>query len=149
MSILLKVIIGVFFSSASLLYLFQLVLRNFFHISLLWSEPLIQYLFLIAGLLGAAVASEKEENIKIDIFKKLSSHKSVRIIKHIFCLAVTAMITWVFSRQLEFDAADSASSAFRVKNWILDIPYIVIFLLSAVYYIRHIITDLQRTEGSR
>ncbi|MFC1504018.1 TRAP transporter small permease [Spirochaetota bacterium] len=139
-----KVLIAVFFSAASLLYISQLVLRSFFNVYFLWLEPLIQYLFLISGLFGAAIAVRTDENIKIEIFRKYGNTRTIRIIKYTFACAVTFFIARIFMKHLIFEKSNMSTAAFQVKNWILDIPYIVIFGMSALYYFLNILFEFSK-----
>ena len=49
------------------LAVYQIILRNLFSSSLVWVEPLLQNAVLWVGLLGAMIASRRDEHIRIDL----------------------------------------------------------------------------------
>ena len=49
----------------------QILLRNFFHIGLVWNESFLRVLVLWVSLLGTMVATASGEHIRIDLLKHL------------------------------------------------------------------------------
>jgi TRAP-type C4-dicarboxylate transport system permease small subunit len=49
----------------------QIVLRNFFHTGLVWIDPLLRYLVLWIGLLGAFAATRTLRHITIDVLGRM------------------------------------------------------------------------------
>lgn len=73
------------------LTLLNIILR-LFDSTLLWVEPMVRHLVFLSTFLGGAVASSKNEHIKIDIASKLikkeNAQKIYQIIIHGFTLIV-------------------------------------------------------------
>lgn len=124
------------FSLGFLLYFMNFILIKFFHNNLTFIDPLVQYLLVIAGLLGAAWATSSDENIKIEIFKKLSKKPILIIIKNVVALVISLVILKVFGEHFLYEIKTSQKhSGIGVPNFLLDIPYIFLFLVSCFYYL--------------
>jgi TRAP-type C4-dicarboxylate transport system permease small subunit len=122
-----------FFSTGALLYLVQIGLR-ISHRSVLWLDPLLQYLFVMAALFGASFAVKTGESIKIDIFRKLSRMRALRVALNLIAALISVFITVAFVQRMQHDLARAEVSDFIVARWVLNLPYILLFAFSAVYY---------------
>ncbi|BBM88636.1 hypothetical protein COTS27_00318 [Spirochaetota bacterium] len=123
------------------LYTVQIILRIFFKSTLYWIDPMIGYLFTIAALWGAALACQHNENIKIELFKKWKQIKFAALVVEFFSLVITVFIIIVF--YLHFNTVrDGAETTFSAEA-LKDIPYMLIFISSLVFYIARIIRILQ------
>ncbi len=154
-----------FFSAAVLLYIINVLLRLFSESSFPWISPLINYLFVLAALMGAAYGVRRNENIKIEIFSKFSATKSLRAILYLVAIIASVFIVAVFfmdflrsvpwrplihqaetmnnaGRCIGIILLNSLSglftlaekSEFFIPRWLLNIPYILFFLLTVFYY---------------
>jgi len=130
------------FSSAVLLYLVNLIMRGLFHHHLPWIDTLAPYLFVLSGLLGAAYAARTDSNIKIEVLKKTAGKKTVRIVRFAVSAAVSAVMLTVFIQHSIHEYARAITSAFHVPTWIIDIPYIFLFLMMVFYYICSLLGEL-------
>ena len=65
-----KVLIVVCLAAMILAAFAQIVLRNLFGIGLSWSEPLVRYLVLWVGFIGAALAAREGRHITIEVFTR-------------------------------------------------------------------------------
>ena len=126
----LKVVMTTAFSVGGLLYLFQVILRIFFRSSVLWIDPLIQYLFVMAALFGAAFAVKSNENIKIELFRKWAAHPWVRRVVNLTAFAVSALILFTFIQRFGIEFEKNEVSDFLVPRWILEIPYLFLFSMT-------------------
>ena len=52
---------------------FQVVLRNFFDSGLYWGDSAVRVMVLWVAMLGAMVASRKDEHIRIDLVARFAS----------------------------------------------------------------------------
>lgn len=125
-----------FFAVAAVLYFTQLIMR-YFNQSFLWIDPLVQYLFVLAALMGAAYAVLFNENIKIELFRKLAEQTWVQRVISASGFIISLLLIYVFYKHLLFtlDPMNSGESAFAVPEWILALPYLYLFSASAVFYL--------------
>ena len=75
----------------------QIILRTFFASGLLWADPLLRYLVLWCGLIGAVAATGQGKHIALDITgnslpKKLEPW--ITLISHLFCTLAAGGLTW-------------------------------------------------------
>lgn len=130
----LKVVMTTAFSVGALLYLFQVILRIFFRSSVLWIDPLIQYLFVMAALFGAAFAVKSNENIKIELFRKWAANPWVRRVVNVTAFAVSGLILFTFIQRFGIEFEKKEISDFLVPRWVLEIPYLFLFSMTLFYY---------------
>ena len=116
----------------------QIFLRTFFASGLLWADPLLRYLVLWSGLLGAVAATGQGKHIALDIFgEKIPPAITpwLALLTHIFCCLVSSGLTWaaiIFIKgELEFSSAGPLS----LPLWFWNVIFPLAFLLMAVKYL--------------
>jgi TRAP-type C4-dicarboxylate transport system permease small subunit len=134
------------FAVAGVLYLFQIVLR-FSHHAIFWIDPLVQYLFILASLLGAAYAVKFYENIKIELFRKIAEAKYVRKSVDLVAALLSVFLIYIFYERLLEEYHNPETSDFGVQKWVLEIPYLYLFLASSFYYVLNVFRD-PKTESA-
>lgn len=107
MKLIEKIVNGLVYIERSLLVLFvvtmvvlsflQVVLRNVFSFGFFWADPLLRYIVMWAGFLGAVLATNEEKHFGIDIFNRFLSRKAVYSIKTIID-AVGCVVTFLLAR---------------------------------------------------
>jgi TRAP-type C4-dicarboxylate transport system permease small subunit len=127
--------------SAMILLAFgQIILRNFAGTGITWIDPLLRYLVLWVGMLGAMVATREDNHINIDIVSHILPERAkaaVRILTDIFTCTVCGFLTYasvVFIR----DEIDMGITVFAdIPSWvmvlILPLAFSVISLRYAIY----------------
>ena len=53
----------------------QVVLRNFFHTGITWGDPLVRYLVLWVGFIGASVATKENGHLAMDLVSRFLPEK--------------------------------------------------------------------------
>lgn len=129
------------FSTAAFLYLIQFLLRLFFQYSISQIDWGIQYGFVMSALLGAAYAVKKNENIKIELFRRLSKKKWVQLTNGFLAVLVTSLILWVFYDYTLNTVRNTVKGG--VKNFLITLPYFYLFFASLTSYIVRI-TDVMK-----
>ncbi len=121
-----------------LLAVAQIVLRNFFGTSLVWIEPLLQNAVLWIGLLGAMIASRKDEHIRIDVASTLlpeKYHPFLTIGVDLFTAFICGLVAW-YSVGFVIEEYEYATPAFAdVPSWLLQAIIPVGFTVMAVRYV--------------
>lgn len=106
----------------------QIVMRNFMGAGLIWAESLLRITVLWLALLGAMVASRKNEHIAIDVLvEKLPNNikYSVMRISYLLTAAICFTVAW-YSLQFVMDEYQYGGIAFGfVPHWVCEsiIPF--------------------------
>ena len=75
----------------------QIFMRTLFDSGLIWADPLLRYLVLWVGLLGAVLATRYGKHITIDIFSHLLPARGVcwlNLLLNLFASVVCGFLTW-------------------------------------------------------
>jgi len=127
------------------LAVYQIVLRNVFSSSLVWVEPLLQNAVLWIGLLGAMIASRRDEHIRIDLINtwlKPSARRWLAMVVDLFTCAVCAVVAW-YSMLFLFEEMGQGGNAFPgVPSWILQAMIPIGFSVISVRYLIMFFLDL-------
>jgi TRAP-type C4-dicarboxylate transport system permease small subunit len=118
-----------------LLACIQIVLRTFFSSSLLWADPLLRYLVLWCGLLGAVSATGQGKHIALDITGNHLPKKVepwVNLITYLFSTLAAGGLTWAGWRflrsEIEFDGSGPLSLPLWFWNGIFPFAFGLITL---------------------
>ena len=150
-------ILGLFLVTMILLACVQILLRTVFSSGLLWADPLLRYLVLWSGLLGAAMATSQGKHLSLDIISFLvpeSLKAWLHIVTNLFSAIVAAFLTWaayLFIRsEMEFGNAQLLSVPSWVWNLIFPIAFALITFrfLMAAWTTAVTILSLKKTLGS-
>lgn len=113
----------------------QIFLRTFLSSGLLWADPLLRYLVLWSGLLGAVAATGQGKHIALDILSRKMPKRIapwLALITHVFCCLVSAGLTWAgvifIQGELEFATIGPLSVPLWFWNGIFPVAFGLIFL---------------------
>lgn len=118
LSLFLTVLILVAFS--------QIVLRNFWDTGLTWGDPLVRYLVLWIGFIGAALAARENKHISIDLFSRWVSgvgNTLIKLINHLFSAFICGLLAFAAFRFTQNEALIGGTAVFGIPAWI---PLIII-----------------------
>lgn len=121
-----------------LLACLQIFLRTFYASGILWADPLLRYLVIWAGLLGAAVATKQSKHISIDIISHLVPEQFLpwlRILLNVFSAAVGAILTYAAIRFVRDEALYGGRVLLDIPSWVFNIIYPVAFGIIAVRFL--------------
>jgi len=118
----------------------QILLRNFFGLTLLWADPFVRHLVLWIGFLGALIATRQDKHVKIDALLHLFSPR-LKKLAQIFCFfistAVCTLLAWTASRFVA-DEREFATQAFNgFAAWKLQLVFPLVFAAMALRYARY------------
>jgi TRAP-type C4-dicarboxylate transport system permease small subunit len=151
-------ILGLFLVLMILLACVQILLRSVFSSGLPWADPLLRYLVLWSGLLGAAMATSQGKHLSLDIISFLvpeSFQAWLHIVTNLFSATVAAFLTWaayLFIRsEIEFGSTRLLSVPSWVWNLIFPIAFALITLrfLMAAWTTVLTILSLKKSPGTR
>ena len=123
----------------------QIFMRTVLSSGLLWAEPLLRYLVLWCGLLGALKATEQRKHIALDFSTYLlpeSAQPWITLVTDLFCTITTAglsLAAWIFIKnEIEFGGTDLLS----LPVWVWNIIFPITFGLMTLRYGIRFIVDL-------
>ena len=122
----------------------QIILRNFFDMSLLWADPLLRVMLLWLGMLGAMAASQDNKHIAIDVLSKFipaSKLPWTRLISSLFTSLVCLIVAW-HSARFVLDEYHYQTPAFSgIPAWcfaiIIPFAFSMIALRYAILVLQH------------
>ncbi len=131
----------------------QILLRSVFSSGLLWADPLMRYLVLWCGLLGALKATGQRKHIALDFSNYLlpkSAQPWITLATDLFCTITTAGLSaasWIFIKnEIEFGGA----SLLSLPLWIWNIVFPITFGLMTIRYgVRFVIRFLGHFRSHR
>ena len=111
----------------------QIFLRTFLSSGLLWADPVLRYLVLWSGLLGAVAATGQGKHIALDILSR-KTPKTIApwlsLVTHIFSCLVSGGLTWAgilfIQGELEFGSAGPLSQPLWLWNSIFPLAFCLI-----------------------
>jgi TRAP-type C4-dicarboxylate transport system permease small subunit len=135
-----------FLGAMMLLAFAQIALRNFMGVGFSWSEPLVRYLVLWVGFIGASLAAREGRHITIEIFKirpSATGRRYLDALSQLCAAGVCTAMTWAAVKFVGDDAQIGTRTFMDIPTWILEtiIPaaFAIMslrFLLSAVRALR-------------
>jgi TRAP-type C4-dicarboxylate transport system permease small subunit len=124
----------------------QIALRVFFSSGLVWADPLLRYLVLWSGLLGAVVATRMGKHIAIDLI----SHLVPKSIFHwllatiqFFSMAVCLVLTYAATTFVINEASfDSGRMLLGLTSWQLNLIFPISFGLISLHFLIEMLSGI-------
>lgn len=116
----------------------QIVLRTFFATGMLWADPLLRYLVLWCGLLGAVSATSEGKHIALDITGDHLPEKIepwISFITNLFCTLAAGGLTWAGYLFLRSEIEFGGSSLLSLPSWFWNGIFPVAFGLITLKYL--------------
>ena len=124
----------------------QIALRTFFSSGLLWADPLLRYLVLWSGMLGAVVATRERKHIAIDVVGYLAPPQVkpwVQLTLDLFSCLVSASLTWAAIVFVRNEAAFGGFRLLSLSSWVWNLIFPLAFSLMTVHFLLAFIEDVQ------
>lgn len=116
----------------------QIVLRSVFSGGLPWAEPLLRYMVLWSGLLGAAMATSKGKHIALDLAEYLvpeTWQSYLSLLTHLFSALVAASLTYAAFLFIRSEIQYGGSGLFAFPSWAWNLVFPLVFALITVRYV--------------
>ena len=116
-----KFFVAVMLSVMILLAFLQIVLRNAFSSGIDWGDPLVRYLVLWVGFIGASIATKDGKHITIEVFSRWFSGRSNRYLKatsqlvSAFICGLLTFAGWTF---VQNEAQMGGTTFLNIPVWI-------------------------------
>ncbi|SHO43237.1 TRAP transporter small permease [Desulfopila aestuarii] len=121
----------------------QIALRTFFGGGLLWADPLLRYLVLWSGLLGASMATSRGEHIALDLAGYLLPEKLqplVQLACHLFALITSGFLTWASILFIQSEIEYGSPGLLDIPTWGWNMIFPLAFLLITLRYLALVFT---------
>ena len=125
----------------------QIFLRTFYSSGILWADPLLRYMVVWAGLLGAAVATNQSKHISIDIISHLVPEKFMpwlRVLLNFFSASVCIILTYAAVKFVRDEVLYGGRGILAIPSWALNIIYPLAFSIIAGRFMIQALKDLGR-----
>lgn len=116
----------------------QIVLRTFFSSGLLWADPLLRYLVLWSGLLGAVLATSRGKHIALDLAGYLIPDRLLPLVSfaaNLFSVVVAGMLTWASVLFLQSEIEFGSPGLFNLPSWLWNSIFPLAFGLITLRYL--------------
>jgi len=132
-----KFLVAAMLSAMILLAFLQILLRNAFSTGVSWADPLVRYLVLWVGFIGASLAGKEGKHITIEVFSRWFDGRSRRYLKAISRL-ISALICglmtfagWTF---VQNEAQMGNTTFLEIPVWIPQVIIPVSFALMTLRF---------------
>ena len=114
----------------------QIILRNVFSSGISWGDPLVRYLVLWVGFIGASVATKEGKHITIEIFSRWFSSRGnqyLKAISNLISALVCGLLVYAGWTFVSNEAQMGGTTFLQIPLWI---PQIIIPITFAMMTLR-------------
>jgi TRAP-type C4-dicarboxylate transport system permease small subunit len=139
-AILLSLMIIVVFS--------QIVLRNFFYTGLSWGDPLVRYLVLWVGFIGASIATKEGRHITIDVLSRWISGRwniFIQVITSLFSAFICGLLTFAALKFIRNEVQIGVITFLGIPSWM---PPLIIPVTLGLMALRFALLPFKAVSGA-
>ena len=140
-----QILVALFLSVMILIAFLQIVLRNFFSTGIPWGDPLVRYLVVWVGFIGAALAAREGKHISIEIASRWITGPGrhyFQVLSNLVSAAVCVLLTYAAVKFIVFEAQMGTTVFFSLPAWIPEIVIPVTFGIMALRFALRFIDEL-------
>jgi C4-dicarboxylate transporter DctQ subunit len=140
-----KFLIVVMLSMMILVAFLQIVLRNAFSTGISWGDPLVRYLVLWVGFIGASLATKEEKHITIEVFSSwFSANRAVylKLLSQLVSAIICGLLTvagWTF---IQNEAQMGEVALLNIPIWIPEMIIPITFALMTLRFLINLTVEL-------
>lgn len=145
-----EIILCLFLTTMIALACLQIVLRSVFASGLIWADPLLRYLVLWSGLLGASMATSRGSHIALDLAGYLIPKRFlpfVQSICYLFSAVTSGFLTWAALLFIQSEMAYGGPGIFDIPTWGWNLIFPLAFGLITFRYLILLITAVAQLLG--
>lgn len=134
-----------------LLACLQIGLRTFFSGGLLWADPLLRYLVLWCGMLGAVVATREKKHIAIDVVGYLVPEQLkpwLGFLLDLFSTLVAIILTWAAVIFVHNERLFGGSPLLTIPTWGWYLIFPVAFALITIHFLLALVADIRTLNST-
>ena len=131
-----KFLLAAMLSIMILLAFLQIILRNVFSSGISWGDPLVRYLVLWVGFIGASLASKEGKHITIEVFSRWfsgSGNRYLKVIPHLVSAFICGLLTFAGWTFVQNEAQMGGATFLEIPVWI---PQVIIPITFALMTLR-------------
>ena len=116
----------------------QIAVRNLFGIGLTWSEPLVRYLVLWVGFLGAALAVREGRHITIEVavlWRSARDSGTLKAVSHLGSAVVCSLLAYAAARFVRDEAQIGNQTFLGLPDWVPELIVPVTFAVMALRFL--------------
>lgn len=132
-----EMLLSLFLIVMILLACYQIALRWFTSGGIIWIDPLLRYLVLWSGLLGAVLATAKEGHISLDVIGYLLSDRVKDGIRVLTCAFSTVVSLFLLRATLLFIGSEiefGSSGLFGLPSWGWNLIFPIAFAMISFHF---------------
>jgi TRAP-type C4-dicarboxylate transport system permease small subunit len=132
-----EILLSLFLLVMILLACYQIALRWFTSGGLIWIDPLLRYLVLWSGFLGAALATAKDEHISLDVIGYLLSDRVKNVIRIVTSCFSTIVALFLFRATLLFIQSEiefGGNGLFGLPFWGWNLIFPIAFAMICFHF---------------
>ncbi len=121
---------------------YQVIARNLFDSGLLWGDALVRVLVLWVTLVGAMVASRRDEHIRMDLVARFLRHRWQRRVRRLtsaFTVFVCGLFAYYSARFVWLDYQDGVTAFASVPAWVCETVMPLGAGVMAIRYLLHMV----------
>lgn len=121
-----------------LLSCYQICLRWAVQGGLSWIDPLLRYLVLWGGLLGAALATARDNHISMDVVGYLLNERArqwLALLIQLFCVVIASLLVRATILFLQSEYEFGGNALFGLPSWTWNLIFPIAFILICLHFI--------------
>ncbi|WP_051305827.1 TRAP transporter small permease [Desulfogranum mediterraneum] len=129
----------------------QIGLRTFFSGGLLWVDPLLRYLVLWSGMLGAVVATREGKHICIDVVGYLAPEPLkpwIGVVIDLFSTLVAAVLAWAALHFVGNERLFAGPALLGIPSWCWNLVFPLAFGLITLYFFQAAMAGIKTIASS-
>ncbi len=124
----------------------QIVLRSFFSSGLLWADPLLRYMVIWSGMLGAALATSCGKHIALDLISYLvpaSVQSWITVVTHLFSTTVAGFLTYASYLFIKNEIEFGSSALLSVPSWVWNLIFPLAFAIITLRFLTALLQQIR------
>ena len=123
----------------------QIVLRNIFSSGISWGDPLVRYLVLWVGFIGASLATKESKHITIEVFSRWLSDRGnqyLKAISNLISALVCSLLVFAGGTFVLNEAQMGGTTFLQIPVWVPQIIIPVTFAFMTLRFSLRLFADL-------
>lgn len=129
----------------------QVLLRSVFSSGLLWVDPLLRYLVLWSGLLGASMATGRGKHIALDVLTYIASERVklwLQVLTQLFSTLVAGVLVWASLLFIRSEYDYGGPGPLAMPSWVWNLIFPLAFSLICLRFLLATCTALRDLRSS-
>jgi TRAP-type C4-dicarboxylate transport system permease small subunit len=144
-----QILVAILLSAMIAVAFLQIVLRNFFATGIDWGDPLVRYLVVWVGFIGAAIATREGKHITIDVVSRWITGRGNRYIpvaSHFSSALICGILTFAAIKFIRLETQIGGSVFLKLPVWVPELIIPAAFGLMTVRYAMRFLVVITRNS---